>query len=208
MSALSWRARFVRERNPSSGGQRSALPFGAVWAFSDESERAGVMLLAVAVLEPGDVYAGRRQLRGLLLPGQRRVHTAKESARRRRVLLDTVAGIEGLSATILRYRRPIGTSRVAGRHLLLQAATGLVVGSGVTSWVLDDQDDAQRVRDRAAIAHALTGVSEHLHPVYDHHQAPSEPLLWAADALCWAAGVGGDWQRRVSAVVTFRELRP
>lgn len=166
------------------------------------------MLLAIVVLEPGDVDSARRKLRGLLLPGQRRVYTAKESARRRRVLLDTVAAVEGLSATIIRYRRPASTNRVAGRHLLLQAATGLAVGSGVTSWVLDNQDDAQRVRDRAAIAHALAGVSERLHPVYDHQAASSEPLLWAADAVCWAVGVGGDWQRRVSTVVTLRDIRP
>jgi hypothetical protein len=154
------------------------------------------------------VDAARRRMRGLLLPGQRRVHAAKESARRRRVLLDTVGSIEGLSATILRYRRPVGTTRIGGRHLLLQAATGLVVGSGVSSWVLDDQDTAQRVRDRVAIAHALTGVSAHLHPVYDHCSSASEPLLWVADALCWAVGVGGDWHRRVNPVLTLRDIRP
>ncbi len=166
------------------------------------------MLLSVVVLDPGDVDATRRTFRALLLPGQRRIHTAKESARRRRVLLDTVGSAEGLSATILRYRRPAGTTRIGGRHLLLQAATGLVVGSGVSSWALDDQDEAQQVRDRAAIAHALTGVSAHLHPVYDHRSSASEPLLWVADAVCWTVGVGGDWQRRVNAVLTLRDIRP
>ncbi|MST33511.1 hypothetical protein GHK86_12375, partial [Acidimicrobiaceae bacterium USS-CC1] len=73
-----------------------------------------------------------------------------------------------------------GAGRTAGRHLLLQAGAGLVVGSGVTSWVLDDQDLAQRVRDSASIAHALAGIDRHLHPVYDHHPSLSEPLLWAA----------------------------
>lgn len=179
-----------------------------MWAFTDESERSGVMLLAVVVLAPGEVAGARRRMRRLLLPGQRRVHTAKESARRRRVVVDAVTALDGVSATILRYRRPAGVTRIAARHLLLQAATGLVVGSGVSSWVLDNQDDAQRARDRAAIAHALAGVSGHLHPVYDHHAGPTEPLLWAADALCWAVGEGGDWQRRVSAVVTIREIRP
>ncbi|MHB1444818.1 MAG: hypothetical protein ACYCTI_00945 [Acidimicrobiales bacterium] len=179
-----------------------------MWAFSDESERTGVMLIAVVVLDPGAVDAARRKLRGLLLPGQRRVHTTDESSRRQRVLLDTVADIDGLSADILRYRRPQGVDRLSGRHLLLQAATGAVVGSGVVSWVLDDQDPAQRLRDRAAIAHALAGVDRRLHPVYDHRPAHSEPLLWAADAVCWAAGAGGDWQRRLSGKLTLRDLRP
>ena len=120
---------------------------------------------------------GPASLRQLLLPGQRRFHTAKESPRRRRTLIDAVSRVDGLSATVLRYRRPAGTIRVAGRHLLLQAATGLIVGSGVSSWVLDDQDEAQLSRDRAAIAHALAGVDRQLHPVYDHRPANSEPLL-------------------------------
>lgn len=81
-------------------------------------------------------------------------------------------------------------------------------GSGVTSWVLDDQDEAQRLRDRAAIAQALAGVDRHLHPVYDHHSAPGEPLLWAADAVCWAVGAGSEWQARIARVLTVRDLRP
>jgi hypothetical protein len=179
-----------------------------VWAFSDESERANVMALAVVLVEPGVVDDARATLQSLLLAGERQIHTAKESPRRRRVLLDTVARIEDLSATVLRYRRPQGVRRVAARHLLVQAATGLVVGSGATTWTLDDQDPAQRTRDRASIAHALAGVDRRLHPTYDHRPAHTEPLLWAADAICWATGAGGDWRRRIAGIVAVRDLRP
>jgi hypothetical protein len=179
-----------------------------MWAFSDESERAGVMLLATVLIDPGDLAAARDVLRGLLLPGQRQVHARKESSRRRRLILDTVTRTEGLTAVVVRYRRPQGVDRPTGRHLLLQAATGLVVGSGVTAWTLDDQDPAQQRRDRASIAHALSGVDRHLHPVYDHHPAHSEPLLWAADGICWATGAGGDWRRRVAGLLTVTDIRP
>jgi hypothetical protein len=121
-----------------------------VWAFSDESERANVMLVGVVLVPTAAVDAARVGLRGLLLPGQRRVHTAKESSRRRRALLDTVSGIQGLSGVVLRHRRSQGVTRARCRHLLLQATTGLVVGSGVTAWTLDDQDPATRVRDIGA----------------------------------------------------------
>jgi hypothetical protein len=180
----------------------------AVWAFSDESERAGVMLLSVVLISPGDLAAARVQLSGLLLRGQRRVHTSDESDRRRKLVIDAVARTEGMSAVVVRYRRPAGLGRVAARHLLLQAATGLVVGSGATAWALDNQDPAQVVRDRASIAHALEGVDRRLHPSYDHRPASSEPMLWAADATCWAAGAGGDWQRRLGGVVTVRDIGP
>jgi hypothetical protein len=62
-----------------------------VWAFSDESERAGVSLLAVVLVAPKDLDAARLGMRRLLLAGERSLHAAKESPRRRRQLLDAVA---------------------------------------------------------------------------------------------------------------------
>ena len=50
-----------------------------MWAFSDESERANRMILVVAMAPPSAVHAARAQLRELLLPGQRRIHTSDES---------------------------------------------------------------------------------------------------------------------------------
>ena len=103
-----------------------------MWAFSDESERSGVMSPRWRSSTPVTSTGLPGKLRALLLAGQRQVHTAKEAPRRRRALLDAVGTIDGLSVTVLRYRRPPGTDRTAGRHLLLQAGAGLVVGSGVT----------------------------------------------------------------------------
>jgi hypothetical protein len=72
-----------------------------VWAFSDESERAGLSLLAVVLVAPKHANPARASMRTLLLPGQRQVHTSDES-RRRNQIVDTVARIEGLSAVVLR----------------------------------------------------------------------------------------------------------
>ncbi|MGH9282314.1 MAG: hypothetical protein ACRD0S_05200 [Acidimicrobiales bacterium] len=179
-----------------------------MWAFSDESERANLMLVSVVLVPTSAVEGARAVFDGLLLAGERRLHTAKESPRRRRVALDTVARVEDLTAIVLRYRRGQGDSRLGGRRLLLQAAAGLVVGSGASAWTLDDQDPVQRARDRGSIAHALAGVDHRLHPVYDHRPSHTEPLLWAADAVCWAAGAGGDWRRRIAAVLTIRDVGP
>jgi hypothetical protein len=35
-----------------------------------------------------------------------------------------------------------------------------------------------------------------------------EPLLWAADAVCWATGAGRDWRRRVAGFTEVRDLLP
>jgi hypothetical protein len=77
-----------------------------MWAFSDESERSGTMLLSVVLILPADMPAARARLSGLLLPGQRSLHTSDESARRRRLILDAVGLTAGLSAAVWRYRRP------------------------------------------------------------------------------------------------------
>ena len=61
----------IRARTKSveeSWGEASTVV--CMWAFSDESERSGVMLLAVVLLEPGQVDGARRSMRQLLLSGQ------------------------------------------------------------------------------------------------------------------------------------------
>jgi len=178
-----------------------------VWAFSDESERAGVMLVGVVLVAPADIDAARAALRDLLLPGQRRVYTAKESPRRRRVLLDTIARTDGLAATVARLRRPAGIDHVAGRRLLLEAVAAFVVERGASAWTLDDTHPAQRNRDRDTIGHALQRLDAHA-VVYDHRRSHTDPLLWAADAVCWAAGAGGDWRRRIDPMLTIVDIDP
>lgn len=178
-----------------------------MWAFSDESERAGVVLLAVVLVAPKDLDAARMGMRRLLLPGERSVHAAKESDRRRRVILDAVARSEGLTAVVFRYRRSQGVDRVAARVALIEAAAELVVEQGVTSWTLDNMHPAGRARDRNVIGHALARTGRH-QVVFDHRRSHEEPLLWAADAICWAVGAGRDWPRRIQAITGVVDLDP
>ena len=176
-----------------------------MWAFSDESERGGRMLFGVLMLRIGAVAGARNELRRLLLPGQRRVHTSDESARRRRVLLDLVAGLPG-HAIVFELRRPMGVNRVEARDRLLTEAARTVVRAGVTTWTLDDQHPVQAVRDRRQIDGAFANV-EHS-PAYDHRPAPAEPLLWAIDAIVWAIGAGSPWSQRIDHLVAKIEIEP
>ena len=95
------------------------------WAFSDESERADRVLFGLTLVPAGVVKDARRTLRGLLLPGQRRLHMSKESPRRRREILAVLTDIE-MSTMILELRRPPGTSRVDARSRLLVAGAEIV----------------------------------------------------------------------------------
>ena len=176
-----------------------------MWAFSDESERADTMLFGVLLVPSSAIAPARRELRAMLLPGQRRVHTGKESARRRRELLDVVARIDA-TAVILSLRRPAGLHRVEARQLLLERACDELSRHTVVSWHLDDQEPVQAARDRFVIDQQLRRADREL--VYDHRPSASEPLLWAIDAALWAVGSGGEWRRRVSGIVEVKRVDP
>jgi hypothetical protein len=176
------------------------------WAFSDESERANTMLMAVVLISPGRAAAARTVMRSLLLPGQRRVHMAKEGARRQRAVLDVVSSIEGVATLVVRLRRPMGIDRVAGRRMLLMATLELLVERGVTYWTLEDVPPSQRSRDNDTIGHVLRDRPGRPELVYDHKKGHEDPMLWVADAVGWAAGAGGDWRRRIARVATIVEL--
>lgn len=175
------------------------------WAFSDESERAANVYFGVLFIEPGAVAASRRELRNLLLPGQRRVHTAKESARRRRALLDVVPGLEAESI-VFTLRRPAGLPLIRARELLVASAAEEVIERRVASWHFDRQEPRQAARDRQVVEKHVRRTGHQL--VYDHRPAAEEPLLWAIDAVLWAAAVGGDWRRRVGESFTIVQVEP
>jgi hypothetical protein len=88
------------------------------------------MLVGVLMLPAADVPVARRELRGPLLSGQRRVHTAKESPRRRRLLLDVVARLPA-EVVVFTIRRSVGLDRVAASQLLLVATAGLLADRNV-----------------------------------------------------------------------------
>jgi hypothetical protein len=163
------------------------------------------MLLGLLIVPTGKLSRARREFRSLLLPGQRRLHTAKESAGRRRQMLSVIGQLD-VGATVFTMRRPDGVRRAEIRRLVLEATAAEVARRGATVWVLDHQDAAQAARDRHTIEHALRRVGSAV--VYDHQPGRDEPMLWVIDAIVWATGAGGDWARRVARFTRVRELTP
>jgi hypothetical protein len=108
---------------------------------------------------------------------------------------------------VLRYRRPAGINHVTGRRRLIEASAGLIVRQAVTTWTLDDMPPSQRARDRNTIGHSLARSGAN-YVTFDHRRSSTEPLLWAADAVCWAVGAGGDWRRSVDAILTVIDVDP
>ena len=166
--------------------------------FVDETKRRGYLLVA-GVVVPGDLDTVRRMLRGLVLPGQRRLHMKDENDQRRRSIATAIA-VSGVTATIYdagrRYRDERARRAACLHALIIDAAQ-----RGHAMLVLEQDDtllswDNQRLIEFTREA----GCRETLR--YEHRRAASELLLAVPDAIAWCWAKGGDWRRRIEPVVT------
>jgi hypothetical protein len=166
--------------------------------FVDETKHRGYLLVA-GVVVPGDLDAVRRVLRGLVLPGQRRLHMKDENDQRRRSIA-TAISVSGVTATIYdagrRYRNERERRAACLHALILDAAQ-----RGDAMLVLEQDDtllswDNQRLIEFTREA----GCRDSLR--YEHRRAASELLLAVPDAIAWCWAKGGDWRRRIEPIVT------
>lgn len=157
-------------------------------AFIDESARSHKYLICAATLTPADVETARQTLRGLRAKGQRRIHFATESDRRRRQLLGAISSLESSSGI---YAAP-GKDQVAARAAILSTAVVHLRDEGVGRLIIETRK-GQDHRDRSVIYQT---VGPHPQPefYYSHQAAAEEPLLWIPDAIAWAWGRGGNWR--------------
>lgn len=165
--------------------------------FVDESKRKGY-LVAAAVVATGDLSARRRDLRELVLPGQRRIHMKSESDPRRRLILKRMAEW-GLSA-ILIEAGPHHGNDLARRAAALEALMAFIANEGHTRLCLES-DETQDKRDRQQL-HALCRqlpVADSFE--YHHLRAHEEPLLTVPDAIAWSWTRGGPWRELATPLV-------
>lgn len=169
----------------------------SIQAYVDESGRSGRYLMCSVVVDPTRAGQLRREVRGLLLSGQRRVHFTKEGTRRRRELATALIGLD-LDASIFVCRLRLGRGEAEARALCLAAIVQDLQRRGEpVSLVLEsrhhqDGDDQPIV---AAARRRQPSLS------YEHVDGDHDPLLWLPDAFAWLYGAGGDWRRRVEPVL-------
>ena len=164
-------------------------------AFVDESERPGRYLMCAVLVAPAHLTMVRRALTALCKPGQRRLHLNKERDPRRRLILDRIAALP-IRANL--YAQP-GPATQA-RATCLRAITADLVRLRATRLVIEPVDGYD-YRDRGDVIDELRRLGRLHDVVYEHVAAPLEPMLWAADAIAWGFGAGGDWRRRVRGLV-------
>lgn len=164
--------------------------------YVDESKRAGYVLAAVTVTDP---EAARRAVRGLILPGQRRLHMNHEQPRRRRAIVSVLVTTP-VETTIYDAARRYPTERAARSACLDGLIDDLAAAGGDVQLVIE-QDDSLVRSDRhelyrLARAAGITDVLE-----YRHQRGHEEPLLAFPDVVAWCWARSADWRRRVAPIL-------
>lgn len=171
----------------------------SVHAFVDESQRERIYLVATTIVDPGHLAGVRRELRALLLRGQRELHFKKESEARRKKIADEVAGMP-IEAHVYSRLCPRRSESAAARRACLAQITSDLLARDARRLVLDSRE-SQDTEDRHTIQRVLGARPSQTHLVYEHHVSSSEPLLWLSDTIAWCYGARGAWRDRVAPVI-------
>ncbi|MFD4674607.1 hypothetical protein ACFWNN_33135 [Lentzea sp. NPDC058450] len=165
----------------------------SVHAFVDESRRNDTYLLAVALIDPGQLTKLRKLLMGLRMPNQRELHFKKETPARRKQILSTLGSAVVQVDVYLACCRK-GEERA--RQTCVARLTDDVLKVGVTRLVFDSRevrDDHDLLTIRTTLGKSSWGTGL----FYEHLPSENDPLLWIPDIVAWCYGAGGDWLRRV-----------
>lgn len=159
--------------------------------FVDETKAKGYTMVA-AVVVPHDATELRKEMRALVLKGQRRIHFTSESDPRRRLILSRLVEL-GVRAHIV---QSTANKQADGREECLMQLVELAADNDHTRIVLE-RDQSIEKSDRRILYREVTSRGLRSTLAYEHEAAHVEPLLWIADAIAWSHSKGGDWRRRI-----------
>ncbi len=165
-------------------------------AFVDETKASGLLLVA-AVLAPRDLASARTRMRAMCLPGQTRLHFAKERPSRRGEIA-AAACRSGAAFDV--YDATAIADQLEAREACLRKLVAVLAAEDGHRLVIE-QDDSLLERDRAVLYDQVrrAGVADSL--TYEHLPARSEPLLWLADTAAWCWTHGPAWRNRITPAV-------
>ena len=169
-----------------------------VHLFVDENKARG-LLMAAAHIPAGDVAVNRKALRGLVLPGQERLHFNNETPARRKQIIDVISSFQ---VVVDLYRRDRSTQ--TARNLCLQAIVRDT--ATVAERLVIERDESSLSQDHRALHDACLryGCFETLR--WDLLVPKADPLLWVPDAVAWSWMRGGHWRQAVWASCQLQEV--
>lgn len=161
-----------------------------VTAYVDESEPGdrrdpGAYILGAVLVTDDAAEDFRTSLRGLKPTGASKLHWTESDHRHRLRVAEELANHVWRGIVVVGLHQ--GTTRSERRRrLTLERLLVELAAVGVHTAVLESRGPADR-SDRAHVD-ALRAQRAVLGVRIDHRPGASEPLLWAADALCGAIG--------------------
>lgn len=169
-----------------------------VHAFADESRRGSTYLVAAVIVEPAKLRHLRRDLRTLLLPGQRELHFNREKEPRRRKLIDAMAT---MPADAMLYQSACGRHDEPARQACVDRLTRELLAMDAHRLVMDSRQHRD-IEDARTIRAALGIRARDTNFVYEHVDSTIEPLLWLSDAVAWCFNARGGWRKKTDKLVT------
>ncbi|WP_152977988.1 hypothetical protein [Curtobacterium sp. S6] len=164
--------------------------------FVDES-KSNEYYIAASAVASNDVNETRKSVRGLMLPGQKRLHFKDEKDSRRKQLLKSFSDL-GVEVSIYVAG---GLKDKEARPLCLSALAKDLARCEVDRLYLE-QDASTLVVDKKVLRNTFAEYSHS--PSYVFPRASEEPLLWIADAVAWCYQRRGPWIQRVAPLVDGR----
>jgi len=158
--------------------------------------------MSCVLADARDLPVLRVAITGLLRPRQRRLHFHDESAARRQVLLAAFAELPTRSLVVI-ARMSHGRDEEGCREGCIRHLVGELQDRRVDRLVLESRHD-DRVDMRTIIRTRRPTPAL----VFEHRSPIGEPLLWAADGVAWAGGMGGEHLALLGTNVEVMQIRP
>lgn len=152
--------------------------------------------MVAALVTPGDVASLRRDVRSLVLPGQRRIHFTKEQPERKRLILSRLVAFGARSQVFCCATK----NEILAREACLTGIVAHAAAHSHTKIVLERDESIERA-DRQILFREVRrhGLGDSL--TYALEAPHQEPLLWIADAIAWSFAKGGEWRRRAAPLI-------
>lgn len=163
--------------------------------YVDETKAKGYVMVAASLT---DTDVPRKELRELVLRGQRALHMRSENQQRRRALLTCIERMKdhGLQVSVYDAGNRHRSQHAARTACLTQIVTDAIPGSVLVL----DRDETLVSADRQLLTELLRPRTRH-DLAYRHAHRSEELLLAVPDALAWAWARGGPWKKRIRSVV-------
>ncbi|MCA1675934.1 MAG: hypothetical protein LC799_28430, partial [Actinobacteria bacterium] len=165
--------------------------------FIDETKQRGYLLVA-SVVVAGDLDPLRKIIRGLILPGQRRLHMKDENDRRKHAIASAIIGTD-IRVTVYDAARRYRNERER-RAACLRAVVNDAAARAHMVLVLE-QDDSLLSWDNQHLIEFTRAAGCRYTLRYQHRRATDEHLLAIPDAIAWCWAKGGDWRSRIQPAV-------